>query len=218
MLTGSVWLNKSNSPDLNEIPPEKGCGGRIFLPSPKSSPVICLPLPDYFAGFSSKTSLRTWKQIFVNVIADICGTEPADYSIHMVAIANANGITLYNDAMNGGRDWTRWAVIHEMGHVFDFRRARFSTIPTGVWAGNVVYGIPSERMVYHVYHADEGAEDISDYAATTASEDFAESWAATLFRGNWANMNSRGKFSSTETPTRRLFIQQELEAVRTEAK
>ena len=55
---------------------------------------------------------------------------------------------------------------------------------------------------------------ISEYAATNISEDFAESWAATLFRGDWGIMSLLDRYSAP--PARKDFVQQELEAVRME--
>ena len=106
--------------------------------------------------------------------------------------------------MNEGMDWTRWAVIHELGHVFDARRERLSRMP-GLYpgTGDEIYGTPSERMMWYVPY-NEDAKEISEYAATNISEDFAESWAATLFRGDWGIMSLLGRYSAP--PARKDFV------------
>ena len=39
---------------------------------------------DYYAGYSSIVSPKSLAQVTANTIAYFCGTEPADYSTHMV--------------------------------------------------------------------------------------------------------------------------------------
>ena len=192
-----------------------GLGGTEYFQTVFSGATLARSTEDYFSGYSSRLSPKLWAQVVANAACSVTGTEPPDFSTHMVATADGSGAVFYNDAMNGGTDWTRWAVIHELGHVFDARRERASKVEFWPEPNNLVYGTPSERMILYVpYNEDVGR--ISRYATTNASEDFAESWAATLFRGDWANMADLGRYPAPDG--RKEFVQQELEAVRMETR
>ena len=137
-----------------------GLGGTKYFQAVFSGATLSRSTEDYYAGYSSIVSPKAWAQVTANTIAYFCGTEPADYSTHMVATADGSGAVFYNDAMNEGMDWTRWAVIHELGHVFDARRERLSRMP-GLYpgTGDEIYGTPSERMMWYVPYNEDAKEN-----------------------------------------------------------
>jgi hypothetical protein len=151
-----------------------------------------------------------WKQV-ANII---CNTitfgliEEQDYRFPVVAVAGGNGITFFNDAFSRGRDWGRWTVIHEMGHVYD------SKAPLWYWGDASLdpahrFVSPSGR-IYLYRPADESSNTVSIYAGGSETEEFAENWAATLFRGSWSAMATYGRFPAS--PDMQAFIRREIDA------
>ena len=103
----------------------------------------------------------------------------------------------FYDASLTSPEWGRWAIIHELGHVFDNRRP--------FWVGNYIdqrlldrwnSKAPSSIMHEIVLKANDFGY-VSNYAASLPTEDFAESWASYFFRGSWSTMNSLGRYRAS---------------------
>ncbi len=109
-----------------------------------------------------------------------------------------NGVQLRNSPFSYNKDVTRWVIIHEFGHRWDARswlfrsaafEAHFGDNTTGLGCFSIGEVICSGVFPNHCsYQLDSSNPVVSRYAKTDRRENFAETFAAAVFQGKWANV------------------------------
>jgi hypothetical protein len=107
-----------------------------------------------------------------------------------------NEVQIRNGQFTRGDDFARWTFIHEFGHRFDVTTGLTASLALESYTDSSTTGIgcglPGVDLMGHCTWNPNGGS-VSDYALTSnRREDWSESFAASMFQGDWANLVSSG--------------------------
>ena len=102
-------------------------------------------------------------------------------------------ITFWDSAFSQGEDATRWLIIHELGHIWDAIHLLGTSRRLERETGGISSGCLVEVLGNCGYSP--GGATVSDYARKSRREDWAEAFAAYMFRGSWSDAVSQSSHS-----------------------
>ena len=105
-----------------------------------------------------------------------------------------NEVKIRNDQFNYGEDFARWVFIHEFGHRLDVITGLTASLLLEDYTGSNTTGfgcgLPGLDFFNHCGWNPNGST-VSSYATDNdRREDWSESFAASMFGGDWANLAS----------------------------
>jgi hypothetical protein len=106
-------------------------------------------------------------------------------------VVSPSTITFWNQSFdNRNQDEVRWLVSHEFGHIWDAQRFLMTSRNLEKETGGISIGCLIEVLGGCKYGV--GGNTISEYGEESRREDWAEAFAATVFRGDWQNVVAGG--------------------------
>jgi hypothetical protein len=103
-----------------------------------------------------------------------------------------NEIQMENGSFSRGEDFARWMFIHEFAHRLDIITGLTASIALQNHTGSVTTGfgcgLPGVDLLGSHCQYNPSGGMVSSYANSNRREDFAESYAASMFGGNWSEL------------------------------